>query len=62
MFRKEEGNKAEIKESWVSWFAAYYLGIPGNEEAHAVARQATAVQGKLTAPVDKRIRELKGVI
>jgi hypothetical protein len=27
VFRKEEGKKAKIKESWVSWFAAYYLGL-----------------------------------
>jgi ribonuclease HI len=39
-----------------------HKGIPGNEKANTVARQATAVQGEPTAPVDERIRELKGVL
>ena len=39
-----------------------HKGIPGNEKANTVARQATAVQGKPTAPVDERIRELAGVL
>jgi ribonuclease HI len=39
-----------------------HQGILGNEEAHTVARQATAVKGKLTDPVHERIRELKGVL
>jgi hypothetical protein len=33
--------------------------IKSNQTA---GRQATAVQGELTAPVDERIRELKGVL
>ena len=39
-----------------------HKGITGNEKANTVARQATAVQGKPTAPVDERIRELAGVL
>jgi hypothetical protein len=39
-----------------------HKGIPSNEKANIVARQATAVPGALTDPVDKRIRELKGVL
>jgi hypothetical protein len=36
--------------------------IPSNEKANTVARQATAVQGEPTVPVDERVRELKGVL
>jgi hypothetical protein len=39
-----------------------HKGIPGNEKANTVARQATAVPGAPTDPVDERIRELKGVL
>jgi hypothetical protein len=39
-----------------------HKGIPSNKEANRVARQAIAVPGAPTDPVDKRIRELKGVL
>jgi hypothetical protein len=39
-----------------------HKGIPSNEKANTVARQATAVQGEPSAPVDERIQELKGVL
>lgn len=39
-----------------------HKGIPGNERANTVARQATAEQGHPTAPVDERIQELPGVL
>ena len=39
-----------------------HKGIPGNEKANTAARQATAVLGTPTDPVDERIRELKGVL
>jgi ribonuclease HI len=35
-----------------------HKGIPSNENANTVARQATAVQSEPTAPVDEKIREL----
>jgi ribonuclease HI len=58
LLRQRAKENRPIKLAW----SPGHQGIPGNEEVHAVARQATAVQGKLTAPVDERIRELKGVI
>jgi hypothetical protein len=39
-----------------------HKGIPSNEKANTVVRQATAVLGVPTDPVDERIRELKGVL
>lgn len=45
----------------LAWSPAH-KGIHGNEKADTVAKQATAVQGKPTAPVDERTRELKGIL
>jgi hypothetical protein len=39
-----------------------YKGIPSNEKANTIVRQAIAVQGEPSAPVDERIQELKGVL
>jgi hypothetical protein len=53
-----------IQDDWllrIAWCPTY-KGILGNEEANTAARQATATQGKLTAPIDMRTRELKGVL
>jgi ribonuclease HI len=47
--------------SKLAWSSGH-KGIPSNEKANTVARQATAVQGEPSAPVDERIQELKGVL
>jgi hypothetical protein len=39
-----------------------YKGIPSNEKANTIVRQAIAMQGEPSALVDERIQELKGVL
>lgn len=58
LLRQRAKDNRPIKLAW----SPGHQGIPGSEEANAIARQATAVQGKLTAPVVSHLRELKGVI
>jgi ribonuclease HI len=56
--------RQKTQDNWplrIAWSPGH-CGIPGNEEANTAARQATATEGKPTAPVEKRIRELKGVL
>ena len=58
LLRQRVSNSESTRLAWCPG----HKGIPGNERANTVARQATAVQGKPTAPIDERIRELKGVL
>jgi hypothetical protein len=54
----------KTRDNWplrIPW-SPRHRGIHGIEEANTAARQATATQSKPTAPVEKRIRELKGVL
>jgi ribonuclease HI len=56
--------RQKTQDNWhlrIAWIPRHYR-ILGNEEANTVARQATATKGKPTAPVERRIRELKGVL
>jgi hypothetical protein len=39
-----------------------HKGIPSNEKANTIVRQAIAMQGEPSALVDERIQELKGVL
>ncbi|KAI6882193.1 hypothetical protein KC363_g5597 [Hortaea werneckii] len=58
LLRQRVSNSESTRLAW----CLGHKGIPSNERANTVPRQATAVQGKPTAPVDERIRELKGVL